>query len=275
MAGARDLDQFDARRTYGTAAADYDDASREYWRFLSERTVDRVRLRPGQRVLDVACGTGWSAVAAAHVVGTAGSVVAVDYAEPMLDITRQKVSELGLRNVEVMQADATQLNFDEASFDAVVCVLGIFFLEDMAAAAAGFWRLLRPDGVLAITVLGEHFFAPLLDEAWRPSMLLERPDLQILLPWERTRDPETLRAVLVDAGIPDPTVEQEHQPLALSEPEDWWRIVKGSGLRRYVDEIGPQAAQRVRDDNLRFIEERRIDKVTLSAIYATARAPSL
>ena len=275
MAGARDLEQFDARRTYGNAAVDYDEASRDFWRFLSERTVDRLQLRRGNRVLDVACGTGWSAVAAAHVVGAQGTVVGVDYAEPMLEIAHQKVGELGLGNVELMQGDVTQLQFDDESFDAVVCCLGVFFLEDMAAAAAHWWRLVRPGGVLAITVLGEHFFAPLLEDAWRPAMLAEQPDLQILLPWERTRDPETLRGVFTQAGIPDATVEQEHQPLVLDEPDDWWRIVIGSGLRRYVEEIGPDAAQRVRDDNFGVIADRRIDKVTLSVIYATAAKPQL
>jgi ubiquinone/menaquinone biosynthesis C-methylase UbiE len=275
MAGARDLEQLDARRTDGDAAVDYDEASRDYWRFLSERTVDRLRLRRGSRVLDVACATGWTTVAAAHVVGGDGAVVGVDDAKPMLDIARQKVVELGLDNVEFLDDDATQLQFDDESFDAVVCVLGLFTVEDMAGAVAHWWRLVRPGGVLAVTVLGDQVFGPLLENAWRPAMLQERPDLAIALPWDRTRDPQVVCEVLRQAGVPDVAVEQEHQQLVLEEPEDWWRIVRGSDLRRFVDQIEPDAAQRVREDNLAMITARRITKLTLSVIYTTAHKPPL
>jgi cyclopropane fatty-acyl-phospholipid synthase-like methyltransferase len=51
------LGDFDPKQTYDEASRDYEDASRQFWQYLSTRTVDRLSLRPGERVLDVPCGT--------------------------------------------------------------------------------------------------------------------------------------------------------------------------------------------------------------------------
>jgi hypothetical protein len=59
------LGGFDATTTYSAAAEDYARASRNYWQLLSTRTVDRLPLRPGQHVLDAACGTAPATIAAA------------------------------------------------------------------------------------------------------------------------------------------------------------------------------------------------------------------
>jgi ubiquinone/menaquinone biosynthesis C-methylase UbiE len=84
----------------------------------------------GERVLDVPCGAGPSVVAAAERVGDTGSVLGVDFAPRMLAIAAERVSARGLRNVELRAGDLTALGLDLASFDAVMCVLGIFFVDD-------------------------------------------------------------------------------------------------------------------------------------------------
>jgi cyclopropane fatty-acyl-phospholipid synthase-like methyltransferase len=68
------VEGFDARQTYDTASHDYEDASSEVWQYLSRRTVHRLGLEPGERVLDIACGTGPGVVEAARLAGrTTGS----------------------------------------------------------------------------------------------------------------------------------------------------------------------------------------------------------
>ena len=126
------LGGFDPRATY-SAAEEYDRASQRYWKYLSTRTVERLRLRPGHRVLDVACGTGPATLAAARAVMPGGRVVGVDYADGMLAVARRAVAASGLSNVELVQGDMLSLPYGD-EFDVVLCVLGLFFVEDMHAA---------------------------------------------------------------------------------------------------------------------------------------------
>jgi ubiquinone/menaquinone biosynthesis C-methylase UbiE len=64
------------------------------------------------------------------------------------------VAQLGLANIEFRRADLESLPFPDETFDAVLCVFGIFFVSDLHGAIRGLWRLVRPGGTLAVTILG-------------------------------------------------------------------------------------------------------------------------
>ena len=111
------------------------------------RVADAAGLRPGQRVLDVACGTGVLTRAAAERVGPAGAVAGLDVNDGMLAVARQRAPELEWR-----QGRAEALPFEPRSFDAVVSQFGLMFFEDRAAALGEMMRVLRPNGRLAVAV---------------------------------------------------------------------------------------------------------------------------
>ena len=111
------------------------------------RVADATQLQPGQRVLDVACGTGVLARAAAARVGMNGSVVGVDVNEGMLAVAARKAP-----NVEWHWGKAESLQFDDDSFDVVVSQFGLMFFEDRRAALQEMMRVLRPGGQLAVAV---------------------------------------------------------------------------------------------------------------------------
>jgi hypothetical protein len=73
----------------------------------------------------------------------------------------------------------------------------------------------------------------------------------------------------MDAAV---TAEDGFQPLRSAE--DWWTIALGSGLRWTIDQMGPQAAARVKADNVHWLRENKIDRVETNAIYAIANKPS-
>lgn len=123
-----------ALATYNAAADSYDDPANVFWEHYGRRTVERLDLPFGARVLDVCCGSGASAIPAAENVGPDGSVLGVDLAENLLALARRKAKERGLKNVDFRSADMLDLGLPEASFDAVICVFGIFFVPDMKSA---------------------------------------------------------------------------------------------------------------------------------------------
>lgn len=146
-----------AAATYNAAADFYDHPTNTFWERYGRRTIEKLGLKPGARVLDVCCGSGASAIPAAQVVGPEGSVTGVDLAENLLKLARNKASQLGLTNIEFQSGDLTALQFPDESFDAVVCVFGIFFVPDMEAAVRELRRVLSADGHLAITTWGTTF----------------------------------------------------------------------------------------------------------------------
>lgn len=115
-----------AAATYNAASDHYDDAANSFWGRFGRRTVERLNLSPGARVLDVCCGSGASAIPAAEAVGAQGLVIGVDLAEHLLELARRKAGHRGLNQVAFRTGDLLDLGLPEAGFDAVVCVFGIF-----------------------------------------------------------------------------------------------------------------------------------------------------
>ena len=262
---------FDPKGTYDAASLDYEQGSREFWEQLSSRTVALASPVPGESVLDVACGTGPSVVAAARAVGPDGHVLGIDYADQMLAIAREKVTVAGLANVELRTGDMTDLELPPGTFDVVFCVLGLFFVDDMPGLVRSLWELLRPGGRLTITVLGDRFFAPMLD-VFVDAVHAERPGFDVVEPWRRTEHPDTLRAIMTEAGVPACEIHSEVDAIPV-EPGDWWRIVLGTGLRRTATALDPNEAERVRGRCERFMRDHDVRQVELSSHYIIAIRP--
>ena len=196
-----------AATTYN-AAADHYDAG--FWDRYGRRTVARLNLSRGVRVLDVACGSGASALPAAEAAGSDWQVIAVDLAENMLQRARAKASARGLSNIEFRLGDMTTLGYPDRHFDAA------------------------------------------------------------FNPWDRITEPEAVAQLFQAAGVSTVDVAAESGRQGLSRPQDWWTIVLGSGLRWTVEQLGPEAAERVKRDNLTWARENAVDAVETNVIYAVA-----
>jgi SAM-dependent methyltransferase len=259
--------------TYAATADHFDDPALSFWDRFGRQTVSRIGLRPGDRVLDACCGTGASALPAAHVVGAAGQVLGFDLAEPALVLARAKAQAQGLTNVEFRAVDVEHTGLPSESFDAVVCVFGVFFVPDMAAAVAEMWRLVRPGGVLAITVWGPGFLEPATSAFWA-AVGAERPDLVGgFHPWTRVTDPAALFQLFDHGGAAIPTVEAEPGTHPLADPEDWWTVVLGTGYRATVEQLDPAAAQRVRAAGIAWLRQHEVSELQTNVVYARARKP--
>jgi ubiquinone/menaquinone biosynthesis C-methylase UbiE len=263
-----------AADTYNWASDHFDDEPLAFWDLAGRETVKRLDLRAGERVLDVGCGTGASALPAAEGVGPSGGVVGVDLADRLLAVARAKAAARRLTNVEFTVGDMERLEYPDASFDAVVCVFAIFFVPDMVAAARELWRLVRPGGRLAVTTWGPDLWAPAY-ERWRQAVRARRPDLVgAFNPWDRITTPEAVIELLRSAGIAAPYADPLNARQPLRSPEDWWTIVLGSGLRWTVEQLDPEAAEQVRRDNLGWLESQGVRDVAVNFIFAGARKPS-
>jgi ubiquinone/menaquinone biosynthesis C-methylase UbiE len=100
MTGQSEEARIMAANVYNAAADHFDDAALGFWDRYGRKTVERLSLPAGASVLDVACGTGASALLAAEIVGPDGRVLGVDLAENLLELARAKAAQRNLDNIE-------------------------------------------------------------------------------------------------------------------------------------------------------------------------------
>ena len=268
----------DAKRsaafTFNAAADAFDSSALGFRDYFGRKTVEKLNLREGARVLDVCCGTGSSAIPAAELVGPSGFVIGIDLADRLLALAREKARRRALENIAFRAADMLELDYPAESFGVVLCVFGIFFVPDMSAAVRQLWRLVRPGGKLAITTWGRNVLEPANCLFWRSVREL-RSELPIpSTPWDSIADPKGLRQMLRDGGAKAVEVIAENKWHPIRSPEDWWTIVLGSGRRKGIEQLTPEEVTAVRETNLAFIRDRRITRLGTNALHAIATKKS-
>ena len=259
--------------TYNAAADFYDASPLGFWDYFGRRTVELASLPVGSRVLDVCCGAGASALPAAEAVGPTGKVIGVDLAKQLLESARAKAIQRRLGNIEFEVGDMLALRFPLSSFDAVVCVFGIFFVPDMPRAASELWSRVRAGGKLAVTTWGPNFCEPANDGFWR-SIKNVRPDLHKgFNPWDRINDSAGLSEILYEGGVASPEIIAENRLHPIRSPEDWWTIVLGSGYRGTIEQLNQVDREKVKEANLAFVYDEKISAVETNVLYSLATKP--
>lgn len=229
--------------------------------------LDAVRPAPGSALLDVGCGTGNVALAAA---GRGIEATGVDPSPRLVDLARARAAR-ERRDARFLVGEAGDLPLPDGSFDAVVSVFGVIFAPDPAAAAGEMLRVSRPGGTVALTSwLAE---GPLADV----GRILRGAVLHDEGPIARWDDPDWSRALLAGAGARDVAVRTEQISFAAASPEAW---VAGEeehhpGWRAIRRELGPAAWAGVRGRALARLADGNEDpgafRVTSAYLVVTAR----
>lgn len=274
IAGFEDLDLFNPPDTYSSAARGYD-AAQPGWGRVIDRALELARPAPGDALLDIGCGPGILAVRAVELVAPGGSVTGVDVSDGMLAVAREKAAERGVGDrVAFEPGDMHELRFADGGFDAVVCSYAMFFARSVTAVGRELWRVLAPGGRLVVATIGEQFFEPMWSQ-FRAQTARLRPGLEVDMPWERRQvaDGGTLCGLLAAGDVRIRSLEVEDVPVPLAGPDDWWAIAEGTGIRRALEEMGPETAAAVRTANSRWLLDHDVRSVTISTNFVLAEKP--
>lgn len=137
------IDFFDSRTAYD---AEGDSHPKE-----AQRLLDYIPLASAKSILDIATGTGLVAIPAAQQVGAIGSVIGVDISPGMLSQAKSKIADLGIENLQLIQADIESLNFEQGQFDLIVCCSALVYISDISAIINKCYGWLKAEGCFAFT----------------------------------------------------------------------------------------------------------------------------
>jgi ubiquinone/menaquinone biosynthesis C-methylase UbiE len=226
---------------------DYKAASRTQWSQVAdawERHADRfdtqsgaaatawmleaAGLRPGERVLELACGPAGVGLQAARAVGLAGNVLCTDFAQPMVDAARRRAKEEKLENMDFAVVDAESIDLPGTSFDAVVCRFGYMLMGDPGSALHETARVLRPGGRVALAVWGEASENPWASTPMRAVMEhFGAPEPEPGAPGMfALADEVRLGGLLQDAGLSAIRVERVEAVEEYDSVDAWWEFIR-------------------------------------------------
>ncbi len=243
--------------TGGQAAPlSFDAGAHAYERFMGRWSrlwvpalLDAASIAPGQRVLDLATGTGEAAALAAARVAPTGRVVGVDISLPML---RGAAARLAGQPATLAAMDGMGLACPDRTFDAVICQLGLMLIPDSARAAAECCRVLKPDGRLAAIVWSSMERAPLIGILAEVLVRHLPGQPADLVRGFSLGEPERFQALLERAGFRNIRVTRERRTLVMDSFEDYWEPVAAGGARLGQAYAGlPEDAQRAVREEVR------------------------
>jgi ubiquinone/menaquinone biosynthesis C-methylase UbiE len=201
----------------------YDRYLGRWSRLFVPAVLAAAEVAPGCRVLDVSTGTGEAALMTLPIVGASGLVIGADISPAMLEGARDRLDDPSFWPVA---ADGQALPFKDASFDCVVCQLGLQFFPDPALGLKEFRRVLRVGGCAAVCVISTADRAPMwgiLADAVSRFLPAQRNIIYLSF---SLNDPTRLEDLLASAGFRDVRVERESREDVVESFDDYWKPIE-------------------------------------------------
>jgi len=208
-------------------------------------------LQAGERVLDVACGTGLIARLAAEHVGRGGSVTGIDVAPDMIDLAKTTHAPQGA-NIDWQVSDAASLPFPDSAYDVVLCQMGLMFMEDQSAAVAEMRRVAVPGGRVLLNTPGA--IQPIFESMAQAIVEHISPDLGgFVRAVFAMHDPDVVATLLRSAGLHDVSATVSTVTFHLPPPAEFlWQYIS-------VTPMGPVVAA-APDDAKSAMEQQVIER---------------
>lgn len=144
------------RYGWDKAASVYEPSWKEQLKPAQDMLLEMAALKPGENILETACGTGLVTFRIAESISPVGTVTATDLSGEMINLATKEAKRRSVSNITFQRMDAEKLSLDEKPYDAALCSLGIMYFPDPVQSLREMRRVLNPSGRAVITTWGER-----------------------------------------------------------------------------------------------------------------------
>lgn len=261
-------------QVFDLVAKKYDNVSLQFFSLCASKIIDYAEIKPNQKILDIATGTGVVAMAAAPLLKGKGRVQAIDLSVNMINQAQQKLQLAGIDNVDFHVMDAENLEFKSNYFDLITCSYGLFFIPNMSAALKSWLRVLKPGGQLIFTSFAPPAFQPLSD-----VFINNLADYNIFPPvprWLQLAEEDLCKKILTDNGFEKPQVRQTQLGYHLAEFNHWWEVIQSAGYRGLYEQLPEEYRTEFKAKHRKAIDKLKTEDgiwMDVQTLFSTAIKP--
>lgn len=262
---------------FDRASDSYAHTGPKIFTYFGKKFVEFSEISSGSRILDVACGRGAVLIPASEECGKSGDVIGIDLSKGMVSRLENDLKQSGISNVIIIVMDAEDLQFDDLTFDYVLCGFSLFFFPDLNRALKEFFRVLKPEGYLAVSTLDS------IETPWGDSLFEIRKSYRDRLsnvPAMDTKDlnqEEEVTEELNAIGFVDIEHKIDSKQFLFRDEIEWWDTQWSIFHRAFMERLDPDSLRKYKGEVIDIVREGKTRNgipSTISARYSKAKKPA-
>jgi len=266
--------------TFDSASQKFDEIGTPFFKHYGRILADFAEIKPDDNVLDIACGKGSAIFPISDKLSGEGKIYGIDISSNMIAECKKLMNHTN-KNVHFLVMDAENLEFEDESFDKVICGFGLFFLPDIEKGLNEIKRVLKPDGLLTFSSWNKEY-----QMKWFVDILIKyNPDInknkQVCEEKIKENDFDTiigLEKMLKIGGFKKEQIIVENIDCYYNSPEEWIETKWHTAHRMFFEQLSKKDYAGLKDEIIDHLQDFKQDgkiKIEMSAFMTKASKATL